>query len=423
MAVTAAARTKTSELLSGWRLLAASTIGIASGMIAIPFYTNALFFPSLKEDFGWSSASLSFVVLVYNLAWGVLLPYAGRIVDRFGARRPALFSGVCLAGGYLVLSLLGNNYAVYLLVVVVTMVLALATGPISYSRAINQAFDQMRGLALGITLAGSGLTAVIAPQLLGPVIENSGWRAGFRALALVVLVATLTVFALIPSDAGSRARAASSADAGSQAGWLPTRTILADSVFRRLSLAFVCMALATGGMVIYLYAMMRQAGVSESRALWVQSSLGFSVVAGRLISGYLYDRLFAPYVAAATMALGAAGLGALALAGPQFAIVGALTLGLCIGAEVDVIALLVSRYFALDRFAQVYGFAYGANILGLAASPYILGLIVDHTTGFVPAVTTSVAFLIITVVVLATLPRYGTLRHSEQASLTDGSIR
>ncbi|MFZ2526144.1 MAG: MFS transporter [Rhodococcus sp. (in: high G+C Gram-positive bacteria)] len=114
MSVITSEATSGSEFRTNWRVLLASVLGIATGFIAIPFYTNALFFPSLHTSFGWSVSSLSLVVLVYNIAFAACLPFAGRLVDRLGSRIPAAISGLCMATGYLVISQLGESYCQYL---------------------------------------------------------------------------------------------------------------------------------------------------------------------------------------------------------------------------------------------------------------------------------------------------------------------
>lgn len=404
-----ASPSKLTELREGWRVLLASTLGIAGGIIAIPYYTNALFFPELGEEFGWSSANLSLVVLAYNLVWAVLMPFVGRLTDRYGVKVPALVSGLFLAAGYFVMSTVGDNFVLYFIVVVITMGLSICTGAIGFARAIGVTFDRMRGLALGIILAGSGVTAVVAPQILGPIIDGSGWRMGFRSLALAVVVLAVIVFFLMPS--GVKGQDDDGEDEA-EARTVPVRLILAEPVFRRLALAFICMALAVGGMVIHLYPMMLEAGVSEGAALWVQSAMGFTVVIGRLLSGYLFDKFHAPYVIAGILALAALGLFLLVVGGPQLALAAAFAIGFCVGAEVDVVALLTSRFFAMDVFGQLYGLLYAAFTLGLAGSPYILGLLVDNTDGFVPTVSYSAVLLLVGSVLFATLPKYGEPRFS-----------
>ncbi|WP_145942212.1 MFS transporter [Corynebacterium glyciniphilum] len=398
---------KLTELRHGWRVLLASTLGIAGGIIAIPYYTNALFFPELSAEFGWSSANLSLVVLVYNLTWALLMPFVGRLTDRFGVRVPALVSGFFLAVGYLLLSTVGNNFALYFVVFVITMGLSICTGAIGFARAIGVTFDRMRGLALGIILAGSGVTAVIAPQVLGPIIENSGWRVGFRSLALAVIVLAVVVFLLMPSGVNRDEGKAERKNTAEDVRKVPFKRIIAEPVFRRLALAFLCMALAVGGMVIHLYPMMLEAGVSEGAALWVQSAMGFTVVIGRLLSGYLFDKFHAPHVVASILALAAVGLTLLVFGGPHLALAAAFAVGFCVGAEVDVVALLTSRFFAMDVFGQLYGLLYAAFTLGLAGSPYVIGLLVDNTDGFVPTVSYSAVLLLLGSILFVTLPRYG----------------
>jgi hypothetical protein len=63
-----------------------------------------------------------------------------------------------------------------------------------YTRALNSNFAAGRGIALGLSLAGSGLAAVLLPTMLSGVIGSLGWRGGFVGLALLALMVWPVVF-------------------------------------------------------------------------------------------------------------------------------------------------------------------------------------------------------------------------------------
>ncbi len=54
--------------------------------------------------------------------------------------------------------------------------------------AVTTWFDSNRGLALGITMMGTGLVAASGPLYAAWLIENFGWRDGYRAIGATLLV-------------------------------------------------------------------------------------------------------------------------------------------------------------------------------------------------------------------------------------------
>jgi hypothetical protein len=89
----------------------------------------------------------------------------------------------------------------------------------------------------------------------------------------------------------------------------------------------------------------------------------------------IHVRLFAPAVGAAVLLLTALGCWLPAIAGPVVAIAAALLTGFAMGAEVDLIAYLVSRYFGLRHFGAINGCGYAAYNVGAACSPFLVGVL------------------------------------------------
>jgi MFS family permease len=135
--------------------------------------------------------------------------------------------------------------------------------------------------------------------------------------------------------------------------------------------------------------------------------LGAATLAGRLITGWLLDRYFAPWVSAASFAMAAIGI--VLLVGsptPATASTAAFLLGYAMGAEADVMPYLVSRYFGLRSFTELYGYAFSGYAVAGAVGPSLMGLAYDRSgnysqvlVGFVFTVTAGVALLL-------RLPRY-----------------
>jgi MFS family permease len=137
------------------------------------------------------------------------------------------------------------------------------------------------------------------------------------------------------------------------------------------------------------------------------SAVGLSTIAGRLISGYLLDRFFAPYVAAALFLLALAGVGILAAgAGDPALLLSAIALGFGLGAEVDVIGFMVSRYFGLRSYGAIYGCLFAIFTVGTGLGPVLMGLSFDQTHSYRLALAVFGVALVCASVVVSRLGRY-----------------
>ena len=125
---------------------------------------------------------------------------AGKLIDRFGIRRLAPLSLAAYGLAYLALSTMEGSLAFLYFVTMVYALLGVASAPISFTRAINAFFSKNRGLALGIGLSSSGVTAFMVPRFLNPYVAEEGWRAGIVVISFII-VASAPIVALLVRDA------------------------------------------------------------------------------------------------------------------------------------------------------------------------------------------------------------------------------
>lgn len=95
----------------------------------------------------------------------------------------------------------------------------------------------------------------------------------------------------------------------------------------------------------------------------------------RVGTGYLLDRFFAPRLAAFFFCGAAAGIGVLLFgATGKIALGAAFLIGMGMGAEGDIIAYSLSRYFGLKAFGTAYGYAFGTFVLAGAFGTLLMGV-------------------------------------------------
>ena len=282
-------------------------------------------------------------------------------------------------------------------------VFGVASTALAFTRAVNAFFVKYRGLALGISLTSAGFMAYLMPRFMTPFVAENGWRAGYVVMFLIVMASLPIVYLLIrdaPDDDGSD-------DAGSaqmQAG-LTLGDALRTVLFWKVAGIFFLVAVAVLGLVPAFIPLLQDAGMTATEAGGLAAILGVSVMVGRLLVGFLIDRIFAPYLTTFVFALGLGCL-ALALGGVDYAVAAAIALGFAVGAEVDLIGYYTARYFGLAHYGAIYGLQYSIFILGAGVSPILIGHIWDVTGNYDFGLILAAALMLPVMVISLTLPKF-----------------
>jgi len=194
--------TRAAEFGRAWMVIVAAAVGVGLGVTGLPIYTTGQFVRPLQEAFGWTRAQSTGGLIYLTIGSVLMAPVIGALIDRFGVRRVALVAQLGLCIGYLGLTLNGGSVPLYYLGWAVLAILGSGTSPIVWTRAVASWFERGRGLALGITLCGTGLVALVGPSIIGGIVTTYGWQAGFYTLsgAQIVLGMPLTLLLLRSRD-------------------------------------------------------------------------------------------------------------------------------------------------------------------------------------------------------------------------------
>jgi MFS family permease len=371
------------------------------GLAALPFYSLSSFMVPLESEFGWSRAQIGLASTCLTVVVWLSAPFMGRLCDQYGVRRVVIPSIVLFAAGLAALSLIGPHIASLYLGYVLISLLGVGTLPVSYSAATARWFTAKRGLALGITLAGTGLAGFFAPRLVTAVIEAHGWRMGWIAMAGMALIVLPFALVFLQDPPGMQSVRRIDEEPG-----MTLHAALHSYRFWVIAGAFFTVSLGISGLIINMLPMLQDAGLSAREAARGASLIGVGVIAARLSIGYVIDRVFAPAVGAVVLLITAAGCGLLAVAGPSMAIYAALLIGFAMGAEVDLIAYLISRYFGLRYFGAINGCGYAAYNAGAAISPFLIGVIFSNTGTYVLALEIAAGLCVVASLALCTLGAY-----------------
>jgi OFA family oxalate/formate antiporter-like MFS transporter len=148
-------------------------------------------------------------------------------------------------------------------------------------------------------------------------------------------------------------------------------------------------------------------GASRQYAVAAQASIWLALVLGRVITGWFLDRFFAARVAQVFMLPPIVGVALLAVGvSSPWAFVAAMLVGLAAGAEVDVLAYMVSRYFGLRHFGSIYATYFAVYAVGTSLGPLFTSSVMARYGAYSPALWSSAAALIAGCVLLIFYPRF-----------------
>lgn len=381
--------------------LVGSAIGASFGLgLLTP--VSSMFFRALESEFQWTKAAAATSLVAFVLT-AAALPVIGWLLDRFGAAVVAFWSTLGLSACLFSLSLMSGALAQYYVISAVLAVVGVGAGPISYTRVIAHDFQDARGLALALALAGGAVTGMVVPLVISQVIAADGWRHAYRVLAWLSLAGGLLAVWLI-----RRRRTVTSVSRPSVLAGHSVREALRTRAFWLLSGVLFLVSVATIGFFSQLQSIGVEKGLSPQQAAWMASLLAFSVVPSRLLVGWALDALDPRLASAAALLVAAAGAIVILLA-PQgswgvFAL-GVVMIAASLGAEFDMMSFFCAHCFGLKNYASVFGFLMGAFYIGFAVGGVSYGAAHDWTGGYGAALAGAAACLVLGSGALIALPR------------------
>jgi MFS family permease len=359
----------------GWGVCAAAFVGVMVSFAAIMPYTFSLFIEPLAKSFDWHREAISSAFGIAAITVAVFSPGIGTLLDRFPPRRIILPSIVVFAAAYASLSLLTPNIGRFYLTYFILGVVGNGTAQLAYTRAVLTWFQKHRGLALALVLTGSGTGSIVIPLVVQVVIQHHGWRNGYLALGGIALMGIPLTALLVRSQPVLHRDRDHHLTRGVSVG-----TALRSVVFWVLAFMIMLEAFGSNGLISHLAALLTERGISPQSAALTLSVMGATSILGRLTTGVLLDRFFAPYIAMLMLGVASIGIFALTTANTTgAALIGTTLLGYGLGSEADVVPYMIARYFGRRHFSALYGLTWTAYAVGGATGPIVVGYFYDRT--------------------------------------------
>ena len=354
--------------------------------------TLSVFIGPMTAEFGWSRTEISGAVSLGGILAAITSPMLGSFLDRKGPRTILLMAVLTTGLTILLLSQIGNLAAFYLLFCIARMNFA---GPFDLGTlgAVVNWFVARRPLALSMALLAQMAGLTMMPLIAFWAMEHGGWRAGWIAVGVAVLVAGFLPTWLLmvgrPEDLGLKPDAAKGHTATTPekaAEPEPTFTraeALATPTFWLLAIFTMLVWPVQAGVSLHQAVHVTERGLSMATAVTGVTLFSAASGASALLLGLVLRRLGVRaglVLSACGMAMGTALFGT--VSSSSDVVLAAGVFGAGIGGMQTCLPVAWADYFGRRNFGAIRGVALTIQVTAQAIGPLLSGVLRDWTGSY-----------------------------------------
>ena len=408
---TAAAESSRSEWRLHWTLVLAAAIGFSFQSFMSP--ATGLFMGPLQDEFGWSRTLLSSGSAIGAAISLLLSPFFGVLIDRYGSRKLAIIGLSATSLSIAAFATMTGASFQWLGLWFLFGLASMTVHATTWTTAVASVFKANRGLALGMTLAGSALASAIVAPLTNFLIDGFGWRGAYIWLGLgwggFALI--LTILFLYDAHDGRRKAAIAANVELSAAPELPGLTISQawqDSSLWRVALATLLTLTITIGITVHQVPIIIGTGISRTNAAWLASLAGIAGIVGKLVTGVLIDRFHVRWVGGLTLASTAIAYPLLMepVRATGLIIVAVMINGYAAGTKLQLCGYLTARYAGMRNYGAIFGFMSSLIALAAGLGPILAGLAFDNTGAYEPFLIGGIIISLVSAMLVFSLGKY-----------------
>ena len=390
----------------GWWIVGAAFISLFGGLCA-GFYTVSVFLEPLQAEFGWSRTQLSLGFMFSSLFSGLLSPFTGFLVARYGVRNIQLTGALAVVIAMLSISMMSTLGQYYSLLLLQSAGLSFI-GIIPCQTVVSKWFEERRGLAMGIVMAGVGSGGMTMIFVASQALDAFGWRVAYRILACIILFVVFPVILVLMKEKQPTDYDDSEFSVSNSGSVNTTDTSLSDSfgsiTFWQLGLLMLLFGMIIGALTQHAIALLSSMNVQNASAYW-SLALGVSVI-GRLMFGRLADFVSKKYLLVICWILVFISIKMLfySTVDAFYTILFSATYGLSLGAFITIMPLSIGDYFGVENFSRLLGFVQLFLVVGLAVGTVIMGRTFDVTGSYITGMTILLYIIASGFIVSLTMP-------------------
>lgn len=354
--------------------------------IGLTFSCAGIFYKPVSESIGVTVGRFGIYMSVMYVASTLMLPLAGKMLERYSARLLFASSSALMGLTFLAMAFFTNVWEFYVAGAVLGATLSFLLY-LSFPTMVNRWFHTKVGLLIGVCSAASGIGGMLFNPIGAALITAYGWRVAYGVFAAIILLGVTPLIAIFlvdhPSDKGLSPYGAGDtcmkAGNAAAAGVEYSRAVRMPVFYALILFAFLMMGISTLNLFIPNY--VTSHSFTLEQASFAAASVMAGVTVGKLALGYINDRNCRLGVLVTTLG-GAAGLAFMMLFGTSFAMImgGAFLFGWAYAGVTVQTAMLTREVFGSRSYSRIYSIISIALAAGGALASGGWGLLADATS-------------------------------------------
>jgi MFS family permease len=396
----------------------------AAVIVGSSAYTFGLFVVPVTEELGISRATINNGYIAMLLGVAVISPFVGRLLDKFSARIVILSGAIVYAAGLICVSLVESPLIMLMIMLIPVAYGYAACGTLAVNTVIVRWFKRRRGTALGIMAVSTSAGGFVFAPLTAMLIANFGWRTallinGGIAVVAVFLMTVLLIRNLPRGTEFGYEKEFNAADndgraVGEKNSLKKNRNeddriwtyaeLLRNRSFWLLTLAIGLMLGSDQAMITAKIPYFIDIGIDMRAAAFIVSCMTASAICGKLLVGYLADKVDLRYVFTGVAVCHVA-LQIVYIAAPGYwtLLFFATIFGIAIGGVFPVWSTMLAWTFGTKNYGTVMG-AMTIATKGMAVvAVRFIGEVHDKTGSYVPGFAAFSVAMLVSIVLVAML--------------------
>ena len=369
----------------GWIIVGIANIGIFSSGPG-QSHTFSVFVEPISQDLELSSASIASAYGLATLIAAFLLPYMGKIIDKYGARVSLIIISIILGISCIFFGAASNFL---MLTVGFGFLRFFGQGSLMLGCAnlVSQWFDSKRGFAMSLMALGFGMSMAIHPPVSQFLIDQYGWKYAWIILGIstwIIMVPALFILAWNnPENIGLKLDGVKKSnfknDEVEAIEGLNLTEALKENSFYILAAMWFGMAMLVTTLHFYQVTILTNQGITTEFAASLFTVSAFAMVVFMPLVGKFFDNFPTKYVLATGLLINSISLISITYSSSDaYSLFYAFSFGINNAFSMTMFGYIWPRYFGRKHLGSIQGTGQMIGVIGASLGPLPVGFAIDY---------------------------------------------
>ena len=369
----------------GWIIVGIANIGIFSSGPG-QSHTFSVFVEPISQDLQLSSASIASAYGLATLIAAFLLPYMGKLIDRYGARFSLIIISIILGISCIFFGAASNFL---MLTVGFGFLRFFGQGSLMLGCAnlVSQWFDSKRGFAMSLMALGFGMSMAVHPPLSQLLIDEYGWKYAWIILGVstwIIMVPALFILAWNnPENIGLKPdgekKTKLTKDEVQVIEGLNLKEALKENSFYILAAMWFGMAMLVTTLHFYQVTILTNQGISTEYAASLFTISAVAMVVFMPLVGKFFDNFPTKYVLATGLLINSISLISITYSNNDaYSLFYAISFGINNAFSMTMFGYIWPRYFGRKHLGSIQGTGQMIGVIGASLGPLPVGFAIDY---------------------------------------------